>query len=445
MTREIGKAAIDKLTGVTPKIFDEKFRAEMKLPANVIINDITLREGRQIEGTILTEEECERVTDILINELNVPMIQMVGGYNERDTRYLKTVANFVKKSGKSVRMEAMTSAHQNFPRFNQKQLLETISNIADSGFGVVICLASSDNMLKGCALHRSQDGMSVEDLRKQEIEIGVAAIEHALKLGMSEVNVNFQDFLRADLDYLKKFSRVVADAGAGMITLDDFGGGLAIPRLYTELFQQIKAVVPETALGVHAHNSAGMAVACALASVEGGCEMITVGVNAYGDGAGHVSLAETVYCLEYLYGIDTGIKMERLRPAAVEIADMMRQDLPIMAPLVGDNAFVLIADKHHSFPEYPFLFCPMVPELVGNEYRPGFGERAGPFGIRIHSATLGFSIPDDKIQPMLKAMEEHMRWHKRKISDAEFRTLAQSVGIPGATDRPTAHQAWSAI
>lgn len=372
------------------------------------------------------------------------MIQMVGGYNERDTRYLKTVARFVEKSGKPVRMEAMTSAHQNFPRFNKEQLLDTISNIAEAGFGVVICLASSDNMLKGCAVHRGQEGMSVEDLRKQEIEIGVAAIEHAHKLGMTEVNVNFQDFLRADLEYLKTFSRAVADAGVGMITLDDFGGGLAIPRLYTELFRQIKAVVPDTALGVHAHNSVGMAVACALASVEGGCEMVTVGVNAYGDGAGHVSLAETVYCLEYLYGIDTGIKMENLRPASVEIADMMCQDLPIMAPLVGDNAFVLIADKHHSFPEYPFLFCPMVPELVGNKYRPGFGERAGPFGIRIQAATLGFSIPDDKVQPMLKAMEDHMRWHKRKISDNQFRDLACSVGIPGAADAPTAYQVWSA-
>lgn len=432
MNREIGKEAIDRWTGVTPKMFDESFRAQMELPANVIINDITLREGRQIEGTILTQEECVKVADVLINDLNVPMIQMVGGYNARDTEYLRTVARFVEQSGKPVRMEAMTSAHQNFPRFNQAQLLDTISNISDAGFGVVICLAASDNMLKGCALHRGQDDMSIEDLRQQEIDIGVAAIQHARKLGMREVNVNFQDFLRADLEYLKKFSKAVADAGAQIVTLDDFGGGLAVPRLYTELFRQVKKIIPNTALGVHAHNSAGMAVACALASVEGGCEMVTVGVNAYGDGAGHVSLAETVYCLEYLYGIDTGVRVERLRPAAVLIADIMRQRLPKMAPLVGDNAFVLIADKHHSFPEYPFLFCPMVPELVGNHARPGFGERAGPFGLRLHATSLGFSIPDDKIQPMLKAMEEHMRWHKRRITDIEFRQLADGVGVDGA-------------
>jgi len=432
MAREIGKNAIDSLTGVTPLMFDDSFRAQMDLPSKVVINDITLREGRQIEGTILTKEECVKVADILINDLNVPMIQMVGGYNERDTDYLRTVSRFVEESGKPVRMEAMTSAHQNFPRFNQAQLLDTISNIGDAGFGVVICLAASDNMLKGCAIHRGQNDISIADLRQQEIDIGVAAIQHARKCGMTEVNVNFQDFLRADQEYLRKFSRAVVEAGAGMITLDDFGGGLAIPRLYTELFRQVKKVVPNTALGVHAHNSAGLAVASALASVEGGCEMITVGVNGYGDGAGHVSLAETVYSLEYLYGIDTGINIERLRPSSVLIADMMRQHLPIMAPLVGDNAFVLIADKHHSFPEYPFLFTPMRPELVGNRYRPGFGERAGPFGLRIHAASLGFSIPDDKIQPLLKAMEEHMRWHKRKITDIEFRELADSVGVPGA-------------
>src|ERR1039458_8022660 len=48
-----GKDAINKLTGVTPAMFAPEIRAQMSLPARVVINDITLREGRQAEGTIL--------------------------------------------------------------------------------------------------------------------------------------------------------------------------------------------------------------------------------------------------------------------------------------------------------------------------------------------------------------------------------------------------------
>jgi 2-isopropylmalate synthase len=422
-----GQEAIDKLTGVTPKMFSPEIRNQMTLPPKIVINDITLREGRQIEGVILTKDECIRIAEILVHDLNVPMIQAIGGYTQRDRDFLKAIARFLEGCGRKIRTEAMTSAHQNYPRFNKEQLLETVSNIGEAGFGVVICVATSDNMLKGCALHRGQK-MSVEDLRKQEIEIAVAAIEHARKVGMTEINVNFQDFLRADLEFLKQFARAVAAAGANTICLDDFGGGLAAPILYTHLFRIVRKEIPETtALGVHAHNNAGMAVATALASVEGGCEVVNVGVNAYGDAAGHVSMAETVYNLEFVYGFDTGIRVDRLRPASILIADMMRQQVPKMAPLVGDNAFVLIADKHHSFPEYPFLFCPMVPELVGNKARPGFGDRAGPFGLKLKLKEQGLTLPEDRIQPMLRAMEEEMRWRKRAMTDAEFRDLVATV------------------
>lgn len=421
-----GKDAINKLTGVTPAMFAPEIRAQMSLPAHVVINDITLREGRQAEGTILTPDECVKIAECLVNELNVPMLQM-GGYKPRDRAYMKAVSKFLEGCGKKVRTEAMTSAHQNSPRFDKEQLIETIDIIADGNFGVVICLAASDDMLRGCAGHRGDGHLSIEDLRKQEIETGLAAIEHARKRGLPEVNVNFQDFLRTDLAFLKHFSQVVAQAGVDTIVLDDFGGGLALPILYKEIFRAVKREVPDTALGIHAHNHAGMAVATALASIEGGCEMITVGVNGYGEGTGHVSLAETVYHLEALYGFDTGIRLDKLRPVSVMIADIMNKTLPPATPLVGDDAFVVMHDKHHQYPEYPFMFIPMKPEMVGNSGRVGFSEWCGPFGLRMQAKELGETIPNDRIEPMVAALLDEMRWRKRPLTNEEFRDLLRSV------------------
>jgi isopropylmalate/homocitrate/citramalate synthase len=421
-----GKDAINKVTGVTPAMFSAEIRAQMSLPRRVVINDITLREGRQAEGTILTPEECVRIAECLVHDLNVPMLQM-GGYKPRDRAYMQAVARFLDGCGRKVRTEAMTSAHQNSPRFSKEQLLETLDIIADSGFGTVICLATSNDLLQGCADRRGQGHLAMEDLRKQEVDTALAAIDYARRKGIPEVNVNFQDFLRADFDFLKQFSKAVAQAGVDTIVLDDFGGGLALPILYKEIFRAIQREVPDTALGIHAHNHAGMAVATALASVEGGCELITVGVNGYGEGTGHVSLAETVYHLEALYGFDTGIRLERLRPASVMIADIMNKTIPKTTPLVGDDAFVVMHDKHHQYPEYPFMFVPMKPEMVGNKGRVGFSEWAGPFGLRLHAQALGETVPDDKVQPMLLALQEEMRWRKRPLSDVEFRDLLATV------------------
>jgi len=41
-------------------------------------------------------------------------------------------------------------------------------------------------------VYRNESHLSIEDLRKQELETGLAAIEYAKKKGVSEVNVNLQ-------------------------------------------------------------------------------------------------------------------------------------------------------------------------------------------------------------------------------------------------------------
>lgn len=427
-----GREAIGTLTGATPANFSPELRQQMDLPARIVLNDITLREGRQFEGTILTVDECVKITEVLVHDLNIPMIQM-GGYKPRDRAFMAGVRKFLNGCGKKVRTEAMTSAHQNSPNFDVAQLLGTLDIIADAGFGTVICLASSDTFLRACAEHRGDGNRSLEDLRAQEIDTALQAIDYARKKGIPEINVNLQDFLRADLDFLKRFAKVMGDAKVDTIVLDDFGGGLGLPLLYKEIFRAVKKVVPATALGIHAHDHAGMAVATALASVEGGCELITVGVNGYGEGTGHVKLAETVYHLEALYGFDTGVKLENLRPASVLIADIMKHPLSKIAPLVGDDAFVVMHDKHHQYPEYPFMFVPMKPEMVGNKGRVGFSEWAGPFGLRLQAKALGETIPDDKIAPMLAALTEEMQWRKRALTDQEFvallNTVRQSSGV----------------
>jgi 2-isopropylmalate synthase len=428
-----GKEAINKLTGVAPAVFSTEIRKKMSLPPRVVINDITLREGRQIPGVVLTPDECVKIAECLVHDLNVPMIQM-GGYRARDRQTMKAVRKVIDDSGKKVRTEAMTSAHQNFPRFNREQLLETVDHIADCGFGVVFCLATSDPILRGIAVYRNESHLSIEDLRKQELETGLIAIDYAKKKGVREVNVNLQDPLRADLGFVKEYTRAAAAAGADTIFIDDFTGGIALPILFTEFVRDLKRVAPTTAFGIHVHNNAGMAVATALASVEGGCEVVNVGVNGYGEGVGHVTMADTVYHLEFLYGFDTGIRLDKLREASILIADIMRQPLPKNTPLVGDNAFVFMHDKHHYFPDAPFLFKPVLPEVVGNRYRPGFGEWPGPFGLQLYAKTVGVTIPEDRVLPMLDALQDELRWRKRVLTEEEFGELVKKIcGNTGRT------------
>ncbi len=430
-----GREAINRITGVSPVVFDPEIRSQMALPPRVVLNDCTLREGRQIEGVILSPEECVRIAECLVGVLHVPMIQM-GCYAPRDVEYLTAVRRALDAVGRPVRTEAITSAHQNPPRFHREALFEAIDRIGDCGFGAVICLATSDDLLRACAGLRGQADRAVDALRKEEVEIGLEAVRRAKARHLSEVNVNLQDFLRADLAFSRAFCAELAAAGVDTIALDDFAGGLAIPLVYKERLRALKAAAPDTAFAIHAHNTVGMALAAALAAFEGGCGMIDVGINGYGEGAGHVELAEAAYHLEFLYGMDTGIRLEQLRAASRLVADIMRRPVPQTAPLVGDNAFVFMHDKHHQFPQYPFIFCPVEPSVVGNRSRPGFGEWPGPFGLKLQAASVGLTIPEDRIRPMLEAIRDEMRWRKRPITDEEFRALARRVAGPAEPCAP---------
>ena len=84
-------------------------------------------------------------------------------------------------------------------------------------------------------------------------------------------------------------------------------------------------------------------------------------------------------------------------------------------------------DKHHQYPELPFMFVPMKPEMVGNKGRVGFSEWAGPFGLRLHAGTLGETVPDNAVGPMIEAMTNEMQWRKRPLTDDEFLHLLHTV------------------
>ncbi len=222
-----GLDAIGKTSGVSPANFAPELRAQMSLPSKVILNDLTLREGRQSEGTILTVEECVRIAVQLVGELNLQHLQM-GNYAPRDPAYLKAVKKALDDQGLHPVIETMTSAHQNWPRFKKEQLFDSVDRIAEAGAGIVMCLALSNEMLRACASLRGEGQKPIKYLQQQEIGVAVEAVRKAKAHRMPIINVNFQDFLRADLDYTLEFSRAMVQEGVNYVKMDDFGGGVGI-------------------------------------------------------------------------------------------------------------------------------------------------------------------------------------------------------------------------
>lgn len=418
MAKLRGEKAIGHITGVSPHNFASEIRADMDLPARVVMDDLTLREGRQLEGIVLSIDECVRIAHQL-EELGVPMIQ-IANFAPEDYEVMKALG----KLGLKMETETMTAAHQ-MPPFTREVVRKAIDQALECNLGVVLCLALSNDLLLATAKGRGQKDKSLSYLKKQEIEIGVEAVQYARNQGIA-INVNLQDFLRCDWDHMEEFCRELAKAGVGVIILDDIAGP-ALPAVYKYGVRKAKKAAPNARLGIHVHNDYALALPAVLAAFEGGCEVLTCGINAYGERAGHADLASLAIDLEFLYGYDTGIHLEKLVETSTLISDIMRQALPKSAPIVGKNAFSHIHDWHWQFPEFPWAVASLAPEVVGNQTNATLGQWSGPCGIRMKGKELGIDIPWEKVDAVRTAFREEMRWKKRPLTDDEIRKAVAAV------------------
>lgn len=416
MAKLRGRQAIGKVSGVSQHNFSPEIRADMTLPKKVTVSDLTLREGRQLEGVILSTDEYLRIARQL-EDLGVPMIQ-----SHYDVDHLRAL----NKLHPRMRVEVF-SAGPGRPNFTLELARENIKRVVDLGFEPIVPFALTVSRMKAAAgYHGVKDGRE-KSLKDREIALAVELIQFTRSLG-GKMNVNLQDFMRCEVDYLERFSRELAAAGVGVMVMDDIAGP-ALPSVYKHCMSKARKAAPGATFGIHVHNDFALGLPGVLGAFEAGAEVLECGMNGYGERGGHADTAQLAIILEFLYGFDTGIRLEKLTQTARLVADVLRQPLLSSHPVVGKNAFSDVSDAHWTFPDDVWATASLLPEVVGNSRRPLLGERFGPYGLRLKARELGLDIPDDRIDAVTAALREQMRWAKRPLTDSEIKaTIERSMG-----------------
>jgi 4-hydroxy 2-oxovalerate aldolase len=106
----------------------------------------------------------------------------------------------------------------------------------------------------------------------------------------------------ADADELLKQSRLMQSYGGDAIVLMD-SAGFSTPDLVAEKVQRLVEHL-SVAVGYHAHNNLGLAVANSIVAVQNGATMLDACVRGFGAGAGNTQLEALVAVLER-YGYAT--------------------------------------------------------------------------------------------------------------------------------------------
>ena len=172
--------------------------------------------------------------------------------------------------------------------------------------------------------------------RPQLIDQLAAKIDTAKAAGC-KVNVFMPESTRSDVAHLLDVARMAEEHGADAITIVD-SQGVMRPAAMTWLVRQIKQAT-KLEVEVHCHNDFGLAVANVLAGYEGGADILQVSINGIGYRAGNASMESVAMALEVLYGVPTGLQLDRLPEVCALVQRLSGIPANYYQPIVGKGAF----------------------------------------------------------------------------------------------------------
>jgi len=364
--------------------------------AKVGFYDTTLRDGEQTVGVVLDAEQKLEIARAL-DELGVERIE--AGFprvSEEDRRAIE----LVRDAGLRAEVWGFSRAVQ-----------ADVEALVELGLRASV-VESPISDLKLDALGVSREEM-LERIRR--------AVAFAVERGVTVAYFGV-DGSRADPGFFDFAYDAAVEAGAREVVVVDTLG-VAAPEAVAELVGRTRE-----RLGVpvhfHGHDDFGVATAAAVAAVRAGATWIHGTINGMGERAGNADLAEVALALRGLYGIETRLRLERVREVSARVRALAGYELEPWKPLVGENLFTresgAVASQFHD----PPAIEPYSSALVGTERRIVLGKKSGLDSIRIKLAELGIDVPEDAQARLLEQVKELGARERRLVTDDEFRKLA---------------------
>src|SRR5660397_133449 len=361
----------------------EHFWTEETTMADLTVEmyDTTLRDGAQQEGMNLSVADKMAIAGLL-DQLGVGVIE--GGWPgavPKDTEFFALVH------------KELTFQNAQFAAFGMTRRAGTtaandpqVRALLDSEAPIITLVAKTDIRHVERALRVSGD----ENLRMIEETVAFLADEGRRVILDAE---HFFDGYRFDADYAVTALLAAQAGGASALVLCDTNGGM-LPDDVTSIVSDV-ASRTEAALGMHAHNDSGCAVANTMAAVAVGATHVQGCVNGYGERTGNADIVAVAANLEIKRGM-VALKHDGLRESTriahaiseiTNIAPFPRQ------PYVGASAFAHKAGLHASAIKVdPDLYQHTDPALVGNDMRMLVSDMAGRASIALKGRELGFDL-----------------------------------------------------
>src|SRR2546423_3020935 len=390
-----------------PEFWTGELNEPYGLEARVAFYDTTLRDGEQTVGVVLTPEdklELARGLDGLGIERIEAGFPRVSAEDRRAVELIRDAGLNAEVWGFSRAVEADVKALVE---------LDVRASVIESPI--------SDLKLEALGVDR-------EAMLERIVYAISFAVDHGITVAFFGV-----DGSRAEPSYFETVYKTAVEAGAHEIVVVDTLG-IAGPEAVAELVGRTREWVgPDRPVHFHGHNDFGLATASAIAAVRAGADWIQGTVNGMGERAGNANLPEIALALLGLYGVETNIRLDRVRAFSDRLRALAGYELEPYKPLVGENLFRRESGAVTSQFHDPPAIEPYSSELVAAERSIVLGKKSGIDSIRIKCEELGFDVPEQQQTEVLAAVKELGTRKRGLVTDEEFREMIERAtrGVGG--------------
>ena len=404
---------------VSPWNFESAVTEQLHFPKQVTFHDITLRDGEQQTGVIFTKDDKIRIAEGLAEagvqriEAGMPVV------SPSDTAAIKEIVK--RKLGPKVFA---------FSRC----MVDDVKRALDCGVaGIVMEVPSSTHIIE----------YAYKWPLERAIDLSIESTAYAHAQGLEVVFFPI-DFSRADMKWVLDLILRVANEGHmdALALVDTFG--VVSPHAMQFLVREVKKRVNKR-LEAHFHMDFGMGIANTIMAVAEGVEVIHSTVLGLGERAGNVPMEETAMALLTMYGVDTGLKYDKLYGLAKLVEQLSGHKVASNRPVVGDALFqiesgIIASWWQNCGQNNPTELFPFHWDVVGQpKAKVVLGKGSGIDSIKAALKDIGVQpANDEEAMQVVVAVKEFSLQHKRLLTDTEFRsivakTLPNRVGAPAVT------------
>jgi isopropylmalate/homocitrate/citramalate synthase len=366
---------------------------------SVGLYDTTLRDGEQTVGVVLNPDEKLEIARLL-DDLGVDRIE--AGFprvSDDDRRAVELISN----AGLKAEVWGFSRA-----------VPADLEALVELGVRYSV-IESPISDLKLDAI-----GVSRETMLERIANAMRFAVEHDIHAAFFGV-----DSTRADPAFFGRVYETAVEAGAKEVVVVDTLG-IASPEAVRDLVGATLQYVDGLPVHFHGHNDFGLATASAVAAVRAGATWVHGTINGMGERAGNANLGEVALTLRALYGVETNLRLDRIRAVAERVRELSGYELEPWKPVTGDTLYRresgAVASQFHDPPSIE----PYSSELVATERSIVLGKKSGLDSIRIKADELGLDVPEERHAELLAAVKKLGTEKRGLVTDDEFRALVDA-------------------